>query len=792
MKYMNYRLYGIASLLLVGMFYLSSCSPVNRLTQVKKTPRLYSVNYNYPNVIANRSEINKKAWVVYSDRAGNVATKVPGGKLVNKELAFMEPMLVIRRKGDYLRVIKYSQANLKDFLGRERLTKYKEAEYYGWIHKDNVLLFNNATTEVRNGLYLKSLAGITDTAAVFRPAAFLGADSVKMYKQPALEDAAGKLAIDQVVYVFKKAENDTKLLVAPKNALIPKDAQKIVCGWVDASMVAPLGQRLTFDNGMLLGGSPLNFAPVLFADLNDSTMMFRSLVQRPIVDKSANRVLNVDGRQITYAESYAIRQELHRINMIFAFDMTDNVIKQMPMLTNAIQNLKPTFDSIPSSFRFRFGAVVGDYTISLNPDYSTFTDRLTTIGEEAAQHKGVSGTVLQAALKLAAEDPAATNIIVLAGERTSDDETPKAKTVQGFIDNNCRLLSFQVYSDTYNAYNNFVLQSTGIIDGYADAILRSKRAWITYSDQLRTENLFRESSKNAYSLDFPAHSMTQGMVLFAEKKQMQPVDNLAAAVDSLTRAVVADNTTVSESLKKAFLNLGDHLDRFDSVFASRFNLDPLGKPGQGLKQAIPKTEPEWVSITPRQQTPIDTVMLKGVSLLLTEGELTDLKDFMKRLASKQVDIKNQGRSQGAGTRKVRRVVRDLKGVPSDAQLDDAPSNIAQDSIKKYMPTGKIRRSLMKVYLSELKNCNTYTNNRKLTLARAQQYITTCPTLNPTLTGMRVKDLRRRRVLSDAQLDELVRYYKGRKEQIEKSAKPANELNTPTGEKYYLLPAKSMP
>lgn len=60
---------------------LTSCGSVHFLTQTKTVPRRYSVNYNHPNVLSERSEMNRKAWVIYSDRAGNVTTARPRGSL---------------------------------------------------------------------------------------------------------------------------------------------------------------------------------------------------------------------------------------------------------------------------------------------------------------------------------------------------------------------------------------------------------------------------------------------------------------------------------------------------------------------------------------------------------------------------------------------------------------------------------------------------------------------------------------------------------------------------------------
>jgi hypothetical protein len=63
-------------------------------------------------------------------------------------------------------------------------------------------------------------------------------------------------------------------------------------------------------------------------------------------------------------------------------------------------------------------------------------------------------------------------------------EKPDGNIVRLFAVNNCRLLSFHASAGEGNAYNDFVLRSTAIIEGYAKQMLRTKRAYTIYTDRL--------------------------------------------------------------------------------------------------------------------------------------------------------------------------------------------------------------------------------------------------------------------------------------------------------------------
>src|SRR5690554_7860908 len=86
-----------------------------------------------------------------------------------------------------------------------------------------------------------------------------------------------------------------------------------------------------------------------------------------------------------------------------------------------------------------------------------------------------------------------------------------------------------MYAGRENHYNNFVIQTSNLIKAYAPSVAKAKRELILFPSLIKEEHAFKESHKNAYMLDFPDRSMTQGAILFPEKEQSLSLDLITSA-----------------------------------------------------------------------------------------------------------------------------------------------------------------------------------------------------------------------------------------------------------------------
>lgn len=93
---------------------MASCGPVHRFTRIKNVPREYMRNYSIEGVKAPRNQTLPKhtPWIVFANEAGTTYLS-PSGKNEMQSVKYMDAFLVIKRKGDWLRVIQYDPAILK-------------------------------------------------------------------------------------------------------------------------------------------------------------------------------------------------------------------------------------------------------------------------------------------------------------------------------------------------------------------------------------------------------------------------------------------------------------------------------------------------------------------------------------------------------------------------------------------------------------------------------------------------------------------------------------------------------
>ena len=85
---------------------MASCGPVHRFTRIKNVPREYMRNYSIEGVKAPRNQTLPKhtPWIVFANEAGTTYLS-PSGKNEMQSVKYMDAFLVIKRKGDWLRVI---------------------------------------------------------------------------------------------------------------------------------------------------------------------------------------------------------------------------------------------------------------------------------------------------------------------------------------------------------------------------------------------------------------------------------------------------------------------------------------------------------------------------------------------------------------------------------------------------------------------------------------------------------------------------------------------------------------
>lgn len=822
------------SIALILLTILSSCGPINRFTRMKKTPREYSLNYCGEELQAPVTDLNKKVWIVFSDRENNPTYQNPGGKVKLKEMSFLEPFVVIKEKGDFLRLVKYNPEIIDDNLLTTKFKDRKKAEYYGWVEKSKLLLTRQSVTDIASGFKNKGVTIFSDTIPLNEPELYFTKDSVRFFKDVNLTIDNHKTPLYEIVYTLKVSPDRQKKLMAKKVEINPDSTQTEVLGWIHSSLTEDIGQRLHIDpksisrnnfhfenrehydticisdysydesENITKRRSSLRYSPVHSWKLNkeDSLLKMKTAIPVPVLDQRDNYVFNVDGGKISYSAFKRLEKELKNINLLFVFEGKSEIIKNYPALVNVVQNLQPLFEDKDDDFNYNFGAVLSVQSKDSNTenvapiirrkeltsDYSEFIDYLVWETDNVKDFRPLSNgqtwTGVRAAADMIKDRKDDTNLLIIMGE-AGYSEAVDTLLLNKISDANSRVLGFQMHGQVDNSNNNFVLQIENMINYYAHKKMTSKRQVIVYPDQLRKVNRYKESSKNIYKLDFPDKTMTQGWILFPEKDANMPLDMLTSSIDSILTEIKWDNDNITNSLYKAFGAVGNHRYKYDSLFVD------YHRSNKQLEKKLPtyfSEVPAWYFPSDHVTVPDSLTSSVEYQLLLSENELGELNLFLDQLYANQVDYKYNAKKN-----KKRKVC----NCPDDYDYMLSNTRISADSINtpEYMSTGGIRKKLQRLYLNELKTCKICKVNtktlKKLTLAEAQRRITGCPTYNPMLERFTINDIRKKNKMSDYELDMLITYIKEKKDLLDKYLHKADKFDS-NGQKYYWIDQRLLP
>ncbi|MCC8171537.1 MAG: type VI secretion system protein TssR, partial [Parabacteroides sp.] len=762
--------------LLAGLACLCACAPVNRFTRLKKLPREYSENYSIAGIKAPKSEVHRKPWLVYSDRAENAAYVNPGGKVKQAEADWLDAFLVIKAKGDYVQLIKYKPENVK----HNRLAERKKAEYVGWMHRSRLILSPSAVTDIRSGLHDKLLTAFTDTSAIFDPAGYLvTADSLKVFADPDLQQQSAVTGLHEIVYALKQGAGGRSVLIARTPDLSADKVREQIVGWVPRVMLTGIGRQVFVNAPRPAWAVPsqtVKYAPAVRPRRTGSAFTFKSGFFAPVIDQTDNQVFNIDGKAISYGESRLIKRNLQRFNVLFSIEQASTLPEQYPMLLNVIQNLRPLFPAADESFTYRFGAAVatgrGIVTLPVTADYEMLVDSLTALVPAVCNGgEGVAlppWSVLNRTLALPGNSPDAVNLIIEIGETGELQEEAPAAIAEALSKKNCRLLGWQLYGSAQEAYNNYNLQLSDMIGRYAAYRTAAKREIILYADQVRHTNLVRDRGNNYFMLDYSAASMSQGGFIFPEKGRTLPMELFARAVDSLVTQIRADNRLLSESIDRAFATVGNTKNRFDSLLVKAYGLPDGIRPDKEFKKMFAGNAPIWFREMPRTTVPDSVVQYR---LLLSEPELAQTKERLESLCAMEVDVKDASRPEKIKAKRLCRYLEETELNDEEPVVSVAQPEHRTDTV--YVSTRKVRRHLYRFYLSELQNCGVCRVKRRqirrYPLSYVHEQIFGVPSNNGVLDGITVKGLKKKRGLPDKELDALIRYFKESKERLAEKA-----------------------
>jgi len=173
---------------------------------------------------AGQGERMAIVWEVYSDRANNPTYHAPDGQEY-KKADFLELFFVLEERENFLHIVKDPNLN-KDTLSAQ-------AEDYGWIPRDNLLLWsNNLVTEKgrinRKAMILNTVEQLKTEKEGDKP------DIVRFKKAPGLGSplTGEESRLFQFFYIFKKSEDGQHLLLGKNSFFGATSVNSVIKGWV--------------------------------------------------------------------------------------------------------------------------------------------------------------------------------------------------------------------------------------------------------------------------------------------------------------------------------------------------------------------------------------------------------------------------------------------------------------------------------------------------------------------------------------------------------------------------------
>ena len=804
----------------VCFLLLAACSPVNRLTKIKKTPREYVRNYCCGEAAIPNSPYKQGPWFVYSDRDDNTTFYNPGGKVPLKKASYLEPFVVIGQKGDYLRLVKYTP----EVIENGRIKNRKQAEYYGWIHRDNLLLSSHAVTDLATGNSIKMITMIKNEKPLIRSSYFFSSDSLVIYKDPELLVPSGKIPFQTPIYQAKRTRDRSKTLIISSESINPDSTSSVISGWIPSSLLMPFGELLYMSYSSLpihsfkfynqrkeetqiseklftqlsqpnTSGSLSSLNSVSNIQMGDSLSVIETVLPVPVIDNRNNFVYSLSGKKIWQSDLRDIKENLTNMNIVFAFSGQQSVYKRFEQLVSSLQGMKSVLESRSPNYSFRVGAVIGFDKSNERQKVIELSDNLDEVFSElerysdrknkmVAHYSEDAWDALQSSINMFKSYRKESNLVVLIGENGNAQEHMRASLIDNLADNNCRILACQLTSDDGNSFNNFVLQVEHLVKQSAKRISEKKQDILVHSEQLKSENQYVEQSDNTYRLDYPQHSMTQGWIIFPSKKQELPVDLLVSSADSLIREIQMDNHNILRCLQTAFTNTGTGRTRLDSLWLSTQNLPQSYSLSQKNHKALSLLSAQ-TNLPLLIQIPTEDLNKGHYYLFLSKSELENLRDFMEELTRLRVDYKYTGKE--VTKKKKVKVCEDLPEYYAESKISKEASS--------YLNTRKVRKSIFKAYCKWIRSGKVYpmkkNDIRRLNLSEAQQEIFTMPSFKDDLRKIKVGDLLKKKIVTDVELDRLLDYLLKKRKELEDEITPANQMKI-NGEVFYKIDATKLP
>lgn len=203
--------------------------------RVLEKPAKYNLPFQDQEISPATEVLPFQSWMVYSDRANNVTFTAPAGGMVKTTASFMEAFYVLEERDDFLRLVKDPAI--------QGLSLSRKAVDYGWISKENLLLWQHCLVTSKGNLSCKALLS---TSSVHSNNAVKA--TIIFRDQPLPE---GKAIIEHPClpfYFIYKTTATAMLLGEEENFYAQQEGNKpVITGWVANSNIIFWGNAIALE-----------------------------------------------------------------------------------------------------------------------------------------------------------------------------------------------------------------------------------------------------------------------------------------------------------------------------------------------------------------------------------------------------------------------------------------------------------------------------------------------------------------------------------------------------------------
>ena len=611
---------------------------------------------------------NSEPWVVISDRANNTVFMDKGEEKSPKEIKFLEPLLVVKEKTSK-NLIKVAEYN-PDALMKK--IPSKSVKTYGWIPKDQLLLWTNSLKRSDNGFNVKAVISPNNSDVLKNGSKYMKGDSALLFSSPDLTKPINKkIAVGQLVYVYKQAEANKRLLIGKSPNLKVDSISKDIYGWISSNMIANWGDRTalkvssdfnysgennlainkqTQDGSLTETSFPLSdganrtavenlvsVSPSMVDNANKARFFTNAL------DYSKNFVYNVLGQPVYYDRFKEITNKSKNLNIVFTVDISRDNIQNSALAKSVFQDIQLKLDQLKYFKSIKYGAVLyknntcGEDVLSSKlsnnfEEINSFIDLQTSnvnCSDSGAQPLLEALSTTGELLRNNSEE---SNIVIVVGS-TASSYGGVSEAMRNLTKARAKMLFFQSASGSSDYYNNFVLFAENILSSTARNIAELDKARIVDQKMIMDKNNYNlvMGEGGVYSLDYPKASMAQGFVLYPRKGEINSSNLLVKSLDSLVAQVIDYNKTVNLSLTNYFKSaVGSSKTIVKPDFKNQFSDVPTPVPTDITAQLISYNNPFITRGSfPDQFKESYPAVEKGI--LLSETEYDKLRAFYQTI-----------------------------------------------------------------------------------------------------------------------------------------------------------------